>query len=127
MTVLALTALVILIFGIFFSHKIAGPVFKLKRYLNSIKEGNFSERVKFRKSDYLEELEQILNRAVAKLQARQNADMEMIAPLRETLDSLSAAIDTDPVNSEEFRELARRIASEARKILAMRERRELAT
>ena len=47
-----------LTFGIslFMSHKIAGPLFKLKRFFREVQEGDMSQTLSFRKKDYFQDL-----------------------------------------------------------------------
>lgn len=42
--------------SIFMSHKIAGPLYKLRRFFAEAKEGNYSQKLTFRKRDYFQEL-----------------------------------------------------------------------
>ena len=56
--------------GIMASHRIAGPVFRMKRYLDSVADGNYSERLTLRKKDELKDLADAINRLVDKLGKR---------------------------------------------------------
>lgn len=49
---------------IFQSHKIAGPLYKLKEYLQSIKEGQSQGKLSFRKGDNFQELAEYYNLAI---------------------------------------------------------------
>ncbi len=42
--------------SIFMSHKIAGPLYRLDKYFKDVKAGHLGEPVRFRKSDYFQEL-----------------------------------------------------------------------
>jgi sensor histidine kinase YesM len=42
--------------SIFLSHKIAGPLYKLKRYFQEARDGNIKQKLSFRKRDYFLEL-----------------------------------------------------------------------
>lgn len=53
--------------AIFASHKIAGPIYRMIRYLDSAAGGNYSERLKLRKGDELQDLAEAINRLVEKL------------------------------------------------------------
>jgi len=52
---LGFTALVFII-CIFFSHKIAGPLFKLQKYLSQVRDGTAPGELFFRDGDYFQEL-----------------------------------------------------------------------
>ena len=58
---------VILLFGavsIYITHKIAGPLYRLKKSLYMIKEGNLNVKVKLRKGDDLKDLAEHVNMLV---------------------------------------------------------------
>ena len=44
-----------------FGHRIAGPVFRIKQYLHTMKDGNFSRDFTLREQDMLKDVEQSLN------------------------------------------------------------------
>lgn len=48
-------------FAVFRSHKIAGPLFRLKGYIHQMSDGDFSSRIKLRKKDELIVLADELN------------------------------------------------------------------
>jgi nitrogen fixation/metabolism regulation signal transduction histidine kinase len=50
-----LTAIIFII-SIFMSHKIAGPLFKLKRYFKEARDGNISQELRFYEKDYFQDL-----------------------------------------------------------------------
>ena len=54
----------VFIICIFQSHKIAGPLYKLKEYLRLIEEGESREKLSFRKGDHFQELAESYNSAV---------------------------------------------------------------
>lgn len=58
--VLVNIAIVILI-SLFFSHQIAGPLYKLEKTLKRIIEGDLGVRFAFRQSDRMDELAELLN------------------------------------------------------------------
>lgn len=58
------------LFSIFRSHKIAGPSYKLKRFLDDIVPGKFDARVTLRSGDQLGSIATALNGLMEKLQTR---------------------------------------------------------
>ncbi len=56
-------------FGVLVTHRIAGPVYRLERYLEGIARGEYEGPCKVRKGDELQELCDKLNRAVDRLRA----------------------------------------------------------
>ncbi len=73
-SVFGVTALVslsaLVIAGLFLSHKVAGPVHRLKLYLNSIIEDEHFHELSFRKGDYFSDLAETLNRTLALYQRK---------------------------------------------------------
>lgn len=59
-----LNILIILIYSLFFSHKMAGPVFKIKKILNQyLATGEFTD-IKLRNGDNFDDLARLINRAI---------------------------------------------------------------
>ena len=56
--------------GIRQSHRIVGPMNRLKRMLEAIGQGDFSQRITLRKGDALEDLAAAINRMAQSLQQR---------------------------------------------------------
>ncbi len=62
----ALYLVLITIFSIFKSHKMAGPVFSIKRSLRRMAAGEPIEKVRVRKGDEFQELVEVLNELIKK-------------------------------------------------------------
>lgn len=58
------------ILTIFMSHRIAGPLFKLKRAIDDVAKGNLDQRIYFRKTDHFVELQDSFNDMVQNLSTR---------------------------------------------------------
>jgi len=56
--------------SIFLSHRIAGPLYKLRRSMEEIARGNFDLRITFRKNDHFMELQETFNEMVQHLSIR---------------------------------------------------------
>ncbi len=91
----ALTIVTLLLAGssIFVSHKVAGPIYRLKRSLAEIADGNIQMTMKFRKRDELHDLAASVNLVihemrtlVGALQDGQETSSECIAELEQLLD-----------------------------------------
>ncbi|HEC79132.1 MAG TPA: HAMP domain-containing protein [candidate division WOR-3 bacterium] len=52
---------------IFISHKIAGPLYRLKMYMKKVGEGDFSVKLKFRNYDAIHDIADTFNEMVEKL------------------------------------------------------------
>jgi methyl-accepting chemotaxis protein len=62
------------ILTIFLSHRIAGPVYKLRRALDEVSGGNFDQRLTFRKNDHFLELQDTFNDMIQRLSVRKWKD-----------------------------------------------------
>lgn len=57
----------VMIIGLFLSHKIAGPLFRMEKVLRDIGKGNFDIHVKLRKGDELKGMAEAINDMTANL------------------------------------------------------------
>lgn len=73
-----LSFLVILIglVGIFITHKVVGPIYKMKLLLRQVGDGKLNFHGKPRKGDELQDLFEVFSATVDKLKARQAAEVE---------------------------------------------------
>jgi len=55
--------------GILASHRIAGPVFRMIRFLGNVTAGDYSQRIHLRKKDELKDLAEAINKLVDKLES----------------------------------------------------------
>lgn len=83
--------------GIVFTHKVAGPVYKMKRLLREVGAGKLVVREKLRKGDELQHFFEVFEQMVGELRRRQEAE---IAKVDRILEKLSDA----PLSSRGFKE-----------------------
>ena len=107
MLVIGLAAMVQIMFGIYSSHKIAGPVVKMSAMLNRAANGDFSARALFRRDDHLEGVASALNRMLGALGATQATRRAELAAIDALLIDIEGSPDPDP---EAIGELRQRIA-----------------
>ncbi|MCK5243258.1 HAMP domain-containing protein [bacterium] len=62
--------LIIVIFGLLYSHRIAGPLFNLKRNMRQVGEGDLNACMQIRKNDELHDVEVAFNQMVKGLKNR---------------------------------------------------------
>lgn len=107
---LALLVIAIAITGIIFTHKIAGPVFKMSGLLQRVGEGHLQIQSGLRKGDELVEFFETFRRMVDNLRARQQqqiesldeaigalegeADAEKLAPLKKLREEMAARLES---------------------------------
>lgn len=73
-----LTLLVVLIglLGIYFTHKVVGPIYKMKMLLRQVGDGKLNFQGKLRKGDELQDFFEVFAAMVEKLKARQTSEVE---------------------------------------------------
>jgi nitrogen fixation/metabolism regulation signal transduction histidine kinase len=93
--VVALSLLVVLIglAGIVVTHKIAGPIFKMKRQLNELGQGKLKMPSKLRKGDELVDFFTAFEEAVARLRDRQAAEIQQLDGVIASLEAAGIAAD----------------------------------
>ena len=93
--VVALTAVVQIVFGIYTSHKLAGPVVKMNRLLKTLAAGDSSVRAGFRRGDYLDELAEALNSYFAEVDVPRQRLLAALPRLQAALDGLETGARSD--------------------------------
>jgi nitrogen fixation/metabolism regulation signal transduction histidine kinase len=71
--------------GIVFTHKVAGPIFKMKRLIRQVGEGKLVLREKLRKGDELQHFFEAFESMVNDLRARQTAEISRVDKILERL------------------------------------------
>jgi len=76
--------LVLIVIGVgtsmILSHKIAGPIYRFRKSMAIISQGDFSHRISLRKHDEMQDLAQLFNQVVAKFE-RKDALLEKVRKL----------------------------------------------
>jgi methyl-accepting chemotaxis protein len=77
--------------SIFYSHRIAGPAWKLRTALHQLAEGGLPRPVKLRDTDYLQDLAKAVNHADRSWRQTIEQIEEALGPLQGDADALDAA------------------------------------
>jgi signal transduction histidine kinase len=103
---IVITLLVFVIF-IFFTHKIAGPLFKLKNHLSGIREGNAITQLSFRNGDYFQDVAEEVNIFLETIEENQENDFQYVDEVSQYIDNLSTVVPDDkkPILNEISRRL----------------------
>jgi signal transduction histidine kinase len=91
--------------GILYSHRIAGPLFRVRQYAALLGKGDFAERISFREKDALHSLSSVLNEMAKGFQGRAEVLASQLEELQDGLSTLASL----PDGSEEKIELIRRL------------------
>lgn len=80
---------------IFITHKIAGPLFKLKKFLKEITQGSEINELYFRKGDYFHDVAQSVNDTFKYLQNKRDEDFVSLSEIKSYISNLSAVLPED--------------------------------
>ena len=86
---------IVFIVCLFQSHKIAGPIFKIRKILNNIKNGGTFEKIYLRKGDNFPELAEDLNEVFAYIQNGHNQDFAYLSEVNSYINNLSLVVPED--------------------------------
>jgi nitrogen fixation/metabolism regulation signal transduction histidine kinase len=75
---LALMVLLIGLFGIYFTHKVAGPIYKMKRLLAQVGKGSLTVQARLRKGDELQDFFDVFSQMVASLRSFEQKQLDDI-------------------------------------------------
>ncbi|MCX7957878.1 MAG: methyl-accepting chemotaxis protein [Deltaproteobacteria bacterium] len=78
----------LVIWGILITHRIAGPIFIISRYVDSISEGKIPETRPLRKKDELKEFFDKFSKMLDALKGRENDDIVVINDVLKTLEAI---------------------------------------
>ncbi len=84
---LLLIMTILFLSSLYMTQKISGPILNLKRKLESFENGENPVRIRFRKNDGLDELEEQFNRAMRKHEARHEQINRQLNRLSKELES----------------------------------------
>ena len=107
-----INAIVISYIGIFSTHKIAGPIYRFKKHLKSIKNGNFLVKTKLRKNDLLTELADDFNQASESLRTFISNDIDKSDYFLKSLKELNTAIQKGTTDQQEVYSAVKDITEE---------------
>jgi len=113
--VLILISLATIGVALFVSHKIAGPLYRFRKVIQQLKEGDFCSDFKIRHLDQLQDLAQELNDMIAKVRGELRQLKGHIDSLADKLDSLSEQ-ETSETKKKDLSEL-KHITKEINKII----------
>lgn len=89
-----MTFLVFLIF-IFLTHKIAGPLYKLKTHLANIREGDPISPLTFRNGDYFHDVAEEVSLFLEMVNYNQESDFKYVEEISQYIENLSPVVPDD--------------------------------
>lgn len=95
---IVLVAPLVIAIGVFASHKIAGPVFRIEKFLGAMSEGNFSEPIVLRRNDELISLANGINKVVDSMKVTIKKERSHLASITSSMENLRKIAETKPIN-----------------------------
>jgi len=103
LSLLLITPLVVLI-GIFLSHRIAGPIYRIEKTLSAIAEGDIASRITLRKRDELKSLADGINLVIDSLRSKVTVEVDSLGRMNKEIAELEdlskrGALTPDAMNA----------------------------
>lgn len=103
--------------SIFISHAVAGPIYRLKKSLAAVAEGNIDFTIKLRKRDELHDLADNVNLVIGDLKSLVRAVQKEQASLDECIARIAAMVENRHIDSVAGRQLTEQLQAN-REVLA---------
>lgn len=87
--------LLVFLICIFQSHKIAGPIYKLHKFLRNVADGHPAEKLFFRKGDNFKEIADDFNDAFTSVQDSYNKDFAYLSEIQAYINNLALVVPED--------------------------------
>lgn len=98
--------------GLFLSHRIAGPIYRMERFLNDVANGDLTQRLTLRKKDELISLANGINNVVDSLKKTVIIKKGHLEKISMELEKLKKAIETIPIDKPTVTELVKNVSIE---------------
>ncbi len=89
-------------FGIFYTHRVAGPLYAIGRYIQQVSDGNLRDVRPLRKNDELKDFFELFNTMLKELQQREQRDLSVLDDVLKNADGLA------PAQAEKLKDLRQR-------------------
>ncbi len=89
----------IFILGLLFSHKIAGPLYRIEKSVYEISKGNLSLKIKLRKGDELLSLAGTINNMTENINKTMVSSKEAMSEIQKDIIEIKKAISSQPCDS----------------------------
>ncbi len=103
--------IVVLFLSVFYTHRIAGPTYRMKQDLRRIGQGFLATRVKTRKRDQLKDLEFEINEMAEELRRGVQETKEHFRKLQSSLEELERTVGTRDLSRPQLLEFLDKIKS----------------
>ncbi len=78
------------IFGLFFSHRLVGPVYAMEKFLRRAANGDLSGQLKLRRSDHFQGVAKGINEVLHTIRQRHRDEITALKTIRDSIDNQTA-------------------------------------
>ncbi len=97
LTMLLITPLVVII-GIYASHKIAGPIYRIEKFLGSMADGDLTMPLTLRKNDELASLATGINKVIESVKSTVKKERDAVTSISTSMENLRKLATSKPMN-----------------------------
>ena len=109
---------VVAVVGIYLSHKIAGPIFRMESFLKNMASGNFASRITLRKGDELVSLADGMNSLSDAMKANVQRQKTQMSKVVVELEGLKCLAGEKPRDPEKINSAIDKLEGELRSLIA---------
>ena len=115
---LLLISPLVFILGLLFSHKIAGPVYRIEKTLGEIMKGNLGLRIRLREGDELVDLADMINSLTEGLNATLVSDKDILMKIQKDLEDARKLSSSQPCDCARIEALLNSIQEKSKELSA---------
>ena len=101
-----------IVVGLYFSHKLAGPIYRFKLELQRIAEGRGWRTIRLRRGDDFQDVADVLNRALEHVQSTESLLRQQLEQAEHRLQELRQALRDHPNDRERLERILSRLELE---------------
>lgn len=111
-----LIAPIVATIGMFASHKIAGPVYRIEKFLDSMAKGDYSTMLMLRRNDELIGLANAINRVLESVKGTVKGEKASLEKVAISLDKLKVIAESKPINHNLLEDTLDKLSSDLQEI-----------
>jgi len=113
---LLLVSPLIFILGLLFSHRIAGPVYRITKTLEEIIKGNIGLKIKLREGDELVDLAYMINNLTDNLNKAMITDKDIAIKIEKDLEEIKKLISSQPCDCAKIESIISSIQEKSKEL-----------
>lgn len=96
---LLLISPLVFILALLFSHRIAGPVYRIEKTLEDISKGNLGMKIRLREGDELVDLADMINNLTENFNKTVRLDKDIVVKIEEDVEAIKKLVSIQPCDS----------------------------